>query len=249
MSFPESSKSLSCRCLNIRFDLTSVLSSDGAADADDMILGLFTEPIYLIKTEESSNAQIALSTLVSSKQSSKWNIFTCFNCKTCTHATSLQSPTKVLLNGGALLERSQQESIKSSDVNYSQLYAVLTFPTNATIESNAYDRSSVLSAVYDLETRAASFLDQERASMEKRIKDFESEQLARFQDLKQSVATSRQNLANQMRAVNADDYDDADSAFERSVEESFSSQSQNIPGKCLLQFMFLDSLPLVRLLD
>ena len=233
-----SGNSVSCKCLNLRFQLSSLIGNnhDGgdesaavtAAEVDGFGNGeidsmLLSPKIVRADVAKQANfgASITLDYLMQAKSVKSWDMYSCFNCKTLTHVVSHAKSNLVLVNCGEMLNQSQQDALVTENPNYSELYGIVCLPVKGKpvtlIKSTL--KPSVVDLVRDIKERASSYLEDEKSKMRDRIQQFEAAQQAMFEDLERSISTSQSCLENQIWAVFNESTEDADSAYERSVEE------------------------------
>ena len=236
---------VSCKCLNVRFSLLSLAagkiplddpeySSDSLCGDDDGIISslLMNEPKMLhteAALQPNHGAIVTFIYLLSIKNTGKWKVFRCFNCKTLTHVSSLIKPDMVLVNIDAMLTQSQQDSIVADNPNYCKFYGVVCSPSlkNHRPTFSKSLKPSAMDLVRDVQDRAHNYLQDEKSKMRERILQYERTQLALFQDLEQSITDHRNSLEEVIGSMFAETVEDADSAFERSVEEISLDSSPN----------------------
>lgn len=231
-------KTVTCKCLNVRFDVSMLSQSNNTnvnKYSDAVINSLLHEPL-LLNIEfgglSDCGAQFAIPYLVGDKPVHDWKLYTCLNCKTTTHAESLQNKGIVFVNFKDMLQQAQQELIVSTDPNYCQPFGIVCLPVNDLVVKKSSLKPLVLDLVRGVKDRVTEFLESEKASMKRRIKEFESSQLAMFEDLESTMSSCKDNLENQIWAAYLEENDDVDSALEKSVEEiSDTDERNNFRGK------------------
>jgi len=201
-----------------------------------LIESLLEKPVKLV-SGESEDPQVAIAYLIVTKEFHGWVMYTCFNCKTMTHAVSRVPGTgenqskHIYVNYGIMLKPSQQQEVISANPNYSKLFRIVTYPSTGITSKPSTLKPSVVDLLRDVEERSVDYVEEERDNMKRRIREYEAEQLAKFKDLQNVVASNRQNIERQIWAVFKEANEDADSAYEKSVEEieEISDNLGNLP--------------------
>ena len=236
-------ETLSCKCLNVTFNVSQFASPEGEGPVQEKsyneadIGSIFTNPKPVLPENSDRCIKTVMPCLLTSQQHRNWKLYTCFNCKTTTHAVCNSKCSKVLVNTGELLDTAAQQNALSQQPKSFQLFGVFLSPKSAldVVPVKHSLKPSYVETVSDLKARAAKFLKSEKEQLEERIKDYETAQRALFKEMEDSVLDSRDHLENQIWAAFNESNEDNDSAYERSVEEISSvSTAPSTRGRCMI---------------
>lgn len=240
---------LSCKCLNVAFELTDLTDGNPLDSHSEMnygeIISLLNSPRQILPDKCETCVKMMMPSLVNAQQVRDWKLFTCFNCKTSTHAVSSHNNPKVLVNAGELLDGKEQGTVIMQNPKCYQLFKVMSGPVKEPMPKRTSLKPSLLESVRELKTRASQFLRSEKEAMEQRIREFEISQRALYEEMEGSILESRENLEHQIWAAYNESNEDNDSAYERSVEEISSVSSATTSFKGRLTSEYFDQYPTV----
>lgn len=215
----------SCRCLNVRFyvDSLSPASDNLISSVDDRVLvhlndgkGLRVMNDDFGVISSSGGAQLSVPSLLTSRTVNDWRLFSCFNCKTLTHAVN-SATNNTLVNCEMLIGAAEQRSLVCGP-NYFPLYGIVLHSNTEPISKSSL-KPSVVNTVRQIKDDTEEYIRNEEQLMLERIEDFEASEKAKFDSLKQTANKQEKTLEQLVYAAFREGNDDVDSAFERSEEE------------------------------
>nr|XP_022300966.1 uncharacterized protein LOC111109174 [Crassostrea virginica]XP_022300973.1 uncharacterized protein LOC111109174 [Crassostrea virginica] len=201
-----------CLCLNIKINCKTKPSFQNFEDLWKTKYEFFSQ-----KLGQTSDAEVKKehSYLVHKLAVGEWTVNRCLNCGVETHATS-QGTSVVLLSPQLQCDPVISERLmKSSD--FSQVFNIVLQGQKTTISS--HDMPDPSSPNYEslqlelthIQDQINAFLLQEEEGMEKRIRDFEEEERAKFQTLQSNIQVDKKKMINlvlqterQMKSVKND---------------------------------------------
>lgn len=214
---------LSCRCLNVKFNIgflrdiseaeLSLINSEVRAHFDDHNIKVLLEDTQNVM----DGAQVSVVSLVQKRCVNDWTFYHCFNCKVFTHASYAKNYL-VVVNYGGMIGLEEQKML-FADPNYFDLYGIVLKHRQKTDEQLKSLKPSVVAALHNIQDTVSDFIKYEEKQMEQRITEYTALQRAAFDDLNVKVLGQRKMLEQLVCAAYWDTNEDADSAFERSVEE------------------------------
>lgn len=257
---------LTCKCLNVNIHIKGnvpfpqnpteiCLSADEASD-------LFFQSDFAEVILDSSGINKFQTGLCDTRQSGRWTIAMCLNCKMDTHATlSGIGKERVAINLSLESDAAHIKSLMQSEA-YSHLYKLLLQPAVDNSSSpSSYELKFHLknpqlhSAITASREQATNFLCQEQKAMEDRIRAYSEQQYAQYASLQSRINKEKQSLISVLMKVHeknsipfdtfpspptspdSSTHPSSESAFERqAISQTVNRFPQRYPNNRVVQF-------------
>ncbi|XP_041366450.1 uncharacterized protein LOC121381273 [Gigantopelta aegis] len=195
-----------CGCLNVKIHTKEFKKAEDEFSSEDDQLFLGKNVIEAVL--DSSGVTMEHGYLVHCRVVADWTTFLCLNCNMQTHAVQPGS-TSVLINSALESDQAVLDRLTRSSDFSSVFRIVLQNPGSDFASSLPDPRSHTYECLQSLFTKIQQqlniFLLQEESAMEDRIRQFEQEQKAAFQELQNTAKSDKRKmisaliLANQAR--------------------------------------------------
>ncbi|XP_061181384.1 uncharacterized protein LOC133189954 [Saccostrea echinata] len=189
--------SYTCLCLNVKIFCKTKPSFQQNEDLWKTKYEFFSQ-----KLGQASDAEVKKehTYLVHKHAVGEWIVNRCLNCGVETHATR-QGTSVVLLSPQLQSDLHISERLMQSP-EFSKVFNIVLHGQSITISSHdmpdpsSKNYESLQVELTHIQDQVNSFLLQEEEDMEKRIRDFEEDQRAKFQALQSSVQTEKKKMIN-----------------------------------------------------
>lgn len=196
---------LTCHCLNFKLQTSQELIFTSRSLTDitglpkDCQCEFFQKNLDELELRDHGSLSQEHSYLFHKQQVGDWVLYRCLNCGIDTHAVSTSRQPKVLVSDLLQTDSLVIERLHKSP-DYSQVFGiVMTTPetdlhSGSMPDSSSRNYESLQSQLNNIQQHLSSFLLQEEATMEEKIRTYEEEERQRFQILQNRVRSDKKKM-------------------------------------------------------